>query len=68
MITQGARFQAVLLRGHLKLMSLGMKHSSVSRKAMLAKASVLTGESYKNSVVGCVLAMAALTAFAENQK
>jgi len=40
-------FQAMLLKSHLKLFSLGMKHSRMSGKDVLAKASALTHVEYK---------------------
>lgn len=41
------RVQAVFLKAHLRLMSVGMKHSQISGKQMLEKASAITGKSYK---------------------
>ena len=41
------RFGAVLLRGHLKMLDAGMKNSRMSGKAILDKASELTGNKYK---------------------
>lgn len=42
-------FQATLLVGHLKLLALGMKHSRLSGKDLLALASAITGKSYKRA-------------------
>jgi len=41
------RFNAVLLRGHLKMLDAGMKNSRMSGTKILAKASELTGKKYK---------------------
>lgn len=41
------RLQAVFLKGHLKLMSLGMKNSRFSGRQMLDKAAAVTGKTYK---------------------
>jgi len=41
------RFGAVMLRGHLKMLAAGMKNSRLSGKAILNKASELTGSKYK---------------------
>lgn len=41
------RFGAVMLRGHLKMLAAGMKNSRLSGKAILGKASELTGNKYK---------------------
>lgn len=41
------RFGAVMLRGHLKMLDAGMKNSRMSGKAILDKASELTGNKYK---------------------
>ena len=43
----GARFQAILLKGHCKLMSLGMNHSSLTRTRALQLAGQITGKTYK---------------------
>lgn len=43
------RVQAILIKGHLKMMRSGMRNSGVSRKKMLAKASALTDKKYPNS-------------------
>ena len=40
-------FQAVLLKSHLNLFNLGMKHSRMSGKDMLAAASAITHVEYK---------------------
>lgn len=41
------RVQAVFLKAHLKLMSVGLKNSQISGKQMLEKASAITGKKYK---------------------
>lgn len=41
------RLQAVFLKGHLKLMSIGMKNSTFTGRQMLDKASAISGVSYK---------------------
>ena len=41
------RLGAVLLRGHLKMLDVGMKNSRMSGTAILKKASELTGNKYK---------------------
>lgn len=41
------RLQAVFLRAHLRLLAVGMKNSSMSGTQILAKASALTGKTYK---------------------
>tara|TARA_E500000305_G_C3807059_1_gene136696 strand:+ start:40 stop:234 length:195 start_codon:yes stop_codon:yes gene_type:complete len=41
------KVQAIFLKGHLKLMSLGMKNSKMSGKQMLALATNITGQNYK---------------------
>ena len=41
------KVQAVFLKGHLKLMSLGMKHSKMSGKDILNAAAKITGNQYK---------------------
>lgn len=41
------RFQAILIKGHLKLMSKGLTHSSISKTQMLKNASNITGKTYK---------------------
>lgn len=46
------RFGAVMLRGHLKLLDAGMRNSRLSGKAILAKASELTGQNYKRGQYG----------------
>lgn len=38
---------AIFLKGHLKLMAVGMKNSQISGTQMLAKATALTGRKYK---------------------
>ena len=43
----GARFQAILLKGHCKLMSKGMSHSKLSRTKVLQLAGQITGKTYK---------------------
>jgi hypothetical protein len=39
--------QALFLKLHLKMMALGLKHSKMSGKTLLAKVSALTGWEYK---------------------
>jgi hypothetical protein len=41
------RLMAVMLKGHLKLLALGMKNSKISGKAMLEKTTTITGKTYK---------------------
>ena len=45
--TDDAVFLAIWLKPHLKLMSVGMKHSRMSGKDVLSKASAITGVAYK---------------------
>ena len=40
-------FQAVLIRGHLRMHIAGMKHSRMSGTKLLAAASTITGKPYK---------------------
>jgi hypothetical protein len=54
-------FQAILLKGHLKLLSLGMKNSRMSGKDLLARASAITHVEYKRGQYD--LAVADLVAF-----
>ena len=54
-------FQATLIKSHLKLFSLGMKHSRMSGKDILAKASAITHVEYKRGQYD--LAIADLVAF-----
>jgi len=56
-------FQAIILKSHLKLFSLGMKHSRMSGKDMLAAASAITHVEYKRGQYA--LAIADLAAFIE---
>lgn len=58
-------FQAILLKSHLRLFSLGLKHSRMSGKDVLAKASAITGVAYKRGQYA--LALADLTAFIKEQ-
>ena len=51
------RLQAVFLRGHLRCLAAGMKNSQLSRKDILAKASAITGKTYKNSTAECTKAL-----------
>lgn len=44
---QYARFSAIILRGHLRLLDAGMKNSRLSGTTILKKATALTGRSYK---------------------
>lgn len=41
------RFTVVALRGHLRLMALGMRNSAITKTEMLAKATAVTGKPYK---------------------
>lgn len=59
--TDDAVFLAVMLKPHLKLMSVGMKHSRMSGKDVLSKASAITGVAYKRGQYD--LALKDLTAF-----
>ena len=43
---------AIFLKGHLKLMSVGMKNSQISGSQMLAKATAITGTKYKRGQYG----------------
>jgi hypothetical protein len=54
-------FQAILLKSHLKLFSLGMKNSRMSGKDVLSKASAITHVEYKRGQYD--LAVADLVAF-----
>jgi hypothetical protein len=45
--TTGKRLQAVFLRGHLRLLAAGLKNSQLSGRDILAKASAVTGRTYK---------------------
>lgn len=56
-------FQAILLKSHLKLFNLGMKHSRLTGKDLLAKASAITNVEYKRGQYA--LAIADLAAFIE---
>ena len=49
--------QAIFLKGHLKLMSLGMKHSSLTQTDVLNKAAQITGKSYKKGKKGLETAL-----------
>jgi len=44
---QNQRFGAVLLRGHLRLLAAGMKHSQLSGRDILNKVAPITGKTYK---------------------
>ena len=50
------RFGAVMLRGHLKMLDAGMKNSRMSGKAILGKASELTGNKYKRGQYAIAIA------------
>jgi hypothetical protein len=50
------RFAAVLLRGHVKMLAAGMRNSRMSGKALLAKVSELTGNTYKRGQYDAALA------------
>ena len=54
--TDDAVFLAILLKAHLKLLSVGMKHSRMSGKDVLAKASAVTGVAYKRGQYALALA------------
>jgi hypothetical protein len=41
------RFQAILLKAHLRLFAAGMKNSRISGATMLKKATALTGNAYR---------------------
>lgn len=41
------RVQAIFIKGHLKLIALGMKNSRISGTEMLKKAGAITGKTYK---------------------
>ena len=43
----GARFHAILLKCHCKLMSLGMNHRILTRTRALQLAGQITGKTYK---------------------
>lgn len=61
------RIQAVFLKGHLMLMSKGMKNSQLSRKDVLKKASKITNKKYPNSVSGCEVAIADLQSIVDGK-
>lgn len=42
-----SRFQAVVIRGHLRLHLQGLKHSRMSGKQLLDAATSITGQPYK---------------------
>lgn len=42
-----SKVQAIFLKGHLKLLSLGMKNSRFTGRQMLDKAEAITGKTYK---------------------
>jgi len=50
------RFQAILLKSHLRLMLAGLKHSNLSGKDILSKVSAITGQSYKRAQYAIALA------------
>ena len=58
--------QAVFLRGHLRLLSIGMKNSQLSGKQILDKASAITGVTYKRGQYD--QAVEDLCAFIEKEK
>lgn len=41
------RFQAIVIRGHLRLHLQGLKHSRMSGKQLLSAATSITGQIYK---------------------
>lgn len=51
------RVQAIFLKGHLKLLKLGLRNSRLSQRAILAKTSAITCEKYSNSQAGVELAI-----------
>lgn len=56
-----ARVQAIFLKAHLHLFSVGLKHSRMSGKDVLSKASAITGVAYKRGQYD--LALKDITAF-----
>lgn len=48
--------QAAFLKSHLKMMAVGMTHSRISKTAMLAKASAITGKKYTSKKIGEAIA------------
>ena len=50
------RFQAALIRGHLRLHIAGMKHSKMTGTQLLAAASNITGKTYKRGQYKAALA------------
>lgn len=46
-VAAGDAATAIFLKGHLKLMAVGMKNSHFTGTEMLAKATKITGKSYK---------------------
>ncbi len=48
--------QAVFLKGHLRMLALGMKHSRMSGRDILLRASALTGKSYKRGQYDAAIA------------
>ncbi len=57
------RVQAIFLKAHLKLFAKGMRHSRLSGKDILAKASAITGNAYKRGQY--TIALAELEALTE---
>jgi hypothetical protein len=56
--------KAILIRGHLILHQQGMRHSRLTRRQLLNKATVLTGKFYENSRKGTAKAVADLSLIA----
>jgi len=59
--TDDAVLLAIFLKAHLRLFSVGMKHSRMSGKDVLSKASAVTGVAYKRGQYD--LALKDITAF-----
>lgn len=51
------RFQAIMLRSHIKLMSLGMRHSSLRQRDVLKAIGRITGKTYAASANGRAAAL-----------
>ncbi len=47
MFTPNEHFQAVIIRGHCRLMAVGMTHSRLTKTQILAMAGSITGVTYK---------------------
>ena len=46
-MTDSDKFGLIVLRGHLKLLAVGLKNSRLSGTEILAKVTAITGTSYK---------------------